>query len=119
MTKEDLVPQIIEVLGLKGERRLEDVLLLLLANQQGQDPSALSNLLNAALLMKLVGGKSKGIEGLLLATLLLNPAQQQSAATGSQPLLGNMLPLLLALGLFGDEEKREGGRPEVVEKKRA
>jgi hypothetical protein len=118
MTREDLVERFSGALGAAGERRLEDVLLLLLAGQ-GTDSNVLSNIVNVMLVTKLIGGKTRGIESALLATLLLGPSQQQSAgASGSQPLLsGNMLPLLLAFGLLGEEEK--AAAPEVVEKRRA
>jgi hypothetical protein len=95
-----------ELLDRLGERIAVDDLLLLstLMNQQQQDPNALSNLVNALLVTRLIGSRP-GIEGVLLATTLLNMNSSQSGTGAATPMgFQNILPLLLLMGVTKEEE---------------
>jgi hypothetical protein len=99
-----------------GEKGLEEILLLqLLTNPQGTtDPNLLP------LLVLLLGGSGRRgrFDRLALVAVLISQQQQQAqaaaSASGVPPPLSNTLPLLLALGLFGEERERE-----VVELKKS
>jgi hypothetical protein len=94
-----------------GERGIEEFLLLqLVTNPQGLD-------INSILPLLLIGGGGFGRRGrsdkLALVAILI--AQQQAQATaassGTPAPASNMLPLLLALGLLGEEREVIYNRP--------
>jgi hypothetical protein len=99
--------EIIEkIFGGGGERRFEDIFLLMMAQQGGAGGLDANSLLTAFAVSKLA--KGRGSEGLMMAFVLLNSASQataQSVGTGAAP-ANNLLPLLIAMGLFGEEEER-------------
>jgi hypothetical protein len=116
--QDKIIEKIVEEVRERGfggsERGVEEILLLLsLTNQQGID----QNLLPLLLLAGGGFGRRGRFDRLALVAYLVSQQQAQAAASTSgvppQPST-NMLPLLLALGLFG-EERHEYWRPEVVQ----
>lgn len=98
-----------------SEKGFEEILLLqLLTNPQGTtDPNLLP------LLLLLGGSGRRGrFDRLALVAILISQQQQQAQAAASTSGVpappNNLLPLLLALGLFGEERERE-----VLEVKKA
>ena len=101
-----------------SEKGLEEVLLLqLISNPQGIDQNILPYLV-------LLLGPGRGrLDKFALVTLLISQQQAQAqAATASgapPPTTSNILPLLLAFGLFGEEREREERYVDVRELKKA
>jgi len=121
---EKVIEEVIERCSGGGGRGIEEILLLqCLTNPQGMDPNLLPILLLAG-----SSGRRGRMDRLALVAILMQQQQAQAAAatataSGVTPppsTSSNILPLLLALGLFGEEReayyppRRGYWRPEDV-----
>jgi hypothetical protein len=127
---EDVIEGVREKYSGRGDRGLEDLLLLLpyLTNPQGLDPNLITGFVLGSALSSRGGRSQKFVKFAVVASLLSQTQSQASTSTSgvpSQP-TSNLLPLIM-LGLLGEEpegpypsgrwyEKAEVAEADVEEK---